>query len=66
MYRTDKFSLLDMNEYIELVEEAIRLTPKDIVIHRLTAECDISKLVAPLWVLKKDAILGRIKGDLGL
>ncbi len=66
MYRTDQFRLLDMNEYIELVEEAVKLTPKDIVIHRLTAECDISKLVAPLWVLKKDVILGRIKGDLGL
>jgi len=60
MYERTPFDLLTMEEYISLVREALRLTPKDMVVHRLTGEVTVDRLVAPLWVLKKDELLRRI------
>ena len=60
MYEESPFDLLSMEEYISLVREALRLTPKNMVIHRLTGEVTVDRLVAPLWVLKKDELLRRI------
>lgn len=66
MYLKKPFDLLTMDEYIELVKEAVSITPENIVIHRLTAETEPSRLIAPLWVTQKNEILRRIIGDLGL
>lgn len=60
MYQRAPFDLLSMDEYIELVRVALRITPPDMVIHRLTGEVTADRLIAPLWVLKKDEILRRI------
>ena len=60
MYEKQPFDLLSMDEYIELVRDALRITPPDMVVHRLTGEVTADKLIAPLWVLKKDEILRRI------
>ena len=49
-----------MDEYIELVRAALETTPPDMVVHRLTGEVPIEKLIAPLWVRNKDEILRRI------
>ena len=60
MYEQAPFDLLSMEEYIALVREALSVTPKDMVVHRLTGEVTADRLVAPLWVLKKDELLRRI------
>jgi len=60
MYNQSPFDLLTMEEYISLVREALRITPKDMVVHRVTGEVTADRLVAPLWVLKKDELLRRI------
>ena len=60
MYEEAPFKLLTMEEYIEVVREAIRLTPEGVVIHRLTGEVTEDRLVAPLWVRNKDEILRRV------
>ena len=60
LYESKPFDLLSMDEYIELVREALSMTPPDMVVHRLTGEVTADKLIAPLWVLKKDEILRRI------
>ncbi len=66
LYNKEKFDLLSMDDYIELVKQAIIMTPKDVVIHRLTAEAEPGRLVGPMWVTKKNEILRRIIGELGL
>ena len=60
MYEIAPFDLLSMEEYIELARMALNITPPDMVVHRLTGEVTSDKLIAPLWVLKKDEILRRI------
>jgi len=60
MYEANPFDLLEMEEYIALVREALRLTPEEMVVHRLTGEVTVDRLVAPAWVLKKDELLRRI------
>lgn len=66
LYEEKPFKLLEMEEYIGLVRDALAMTPKDIVIHRLTGEVDEKRLIAPAWVLKKNEVLRRIfeEGDL--
>jgi len=59
-YNEHKFKLLDMDEYVELVKEALSLTPHDIVVHRLTGEVEKERLVAPAWVSDKNEVLRRI------
>ena len=66
MYANKPFKLMSMEEYIDLVKEAVVMTPENVVIHRLTAETEPSRLVAPLWVTEKNEILRRIIGDLDL
>ncbi|MFH1223277.1 MAG: TIGR01212 family radical SAM protein [Pseudomonadota bacterium] len=58
-YIKDKFKLLEMDEYIELVRNALSVTPYGVVIHRLTGEVSEERLVAPKWVLNKNEILRR-------
>jgi len=60
MHELTPFDLLTMEEYIDLVREALRLTPQEMVVHRVTGEVTVDRLVAPLWVLKKDELLRRI------
>lgn len=61
IYKETPFKLLSKQEYVDLVIEALKLTPKDMVIHRLTAETNDYKLVAPLWVLNKQDIIFKLK-----
>ena len=49
-----------MNEYIDLVTEALRLIPSDITIHRMTGDCPRKLLIAPEWSYKKRSILNGI------
>jgi len=60
LYNEHEFKLLDMNEYIELVRQALKITPHGIVVHRLTGEVSKERLVAPEWVTDKNEILRRI------
>jgi uncharacterized protein len=60
MYEKERFELLEMEEYIDLVRQALQITPCSVVIHRLTGEVAADKLVAPLWVLNKNEIIRRI------
>lgn len=66
LYNKEKFELLSMDEYIGLVKEAVMMTPRDVVIHRITAETDPDRLIAPMWVTRKNEILRRVLGELGL
>jgi radical SAM protein (TIGR01212 family) len=53
-----------MDEYIELVCDMLERLPRDIVVHRLTADAPRSELIAPEWSCKKRTILNGINHEL--
>ena len=56
-YSLNKFEVLSMEEYVNIIAECLRYIPKSIVIHRLTGDGPKSILVAPLWSGNKKAVL---------
>lgn len=60
-YEEGKFEVLTLDEYVSLIEECIRIIPKDIVIHRLTGDGDKKLLIAPLWSADKKKVLNTLK-----
>lgn len=55
-----EFKLLEMDEYIDIITEAIAMLPQDIVIHRLTGDAPRDLLIGPKWSLKKWEVLNAI------
>ncbi|MGN0708803.1 MAG: TIGR01212 family radical SAM protein [Anaerovoracaceae bacterium] len=53
-----------MDEYIDLVCDMLERLPRDIVVHRLTADAPRSELIAPEWSYKKRTILNGIYHEL--
>ncbi len=49
-----------MDEYVDLVTDALRIIPKGITIHRMTGDCPRKLLIAPEWSYKKRSILNGI------
>ena len=56
-YSLNKFEVLSMEEYVNIIAECLRYIAKSIVIHRLTGDGPKSILVAPLWSGNKKAVL---------
>lgn len=59
-YKSGKFEVLSMNEYIDILSECIEILPPDMVIHRLTGDGDKKLLVAPMWSTDKKVVLNAI------
>lgn len=59
-YRSGKFEVLSLNKYIDIIEECVRLLPKEIVIHRLTGDGAKKDLIAPMWSADKKTVLNAI------
>ncbi len=53
-------SMPSMAQYVSVVRRALDILPDDVVIHRLTGDGDHSKLIAPLWVKDKRAVLNGV------
>ncbi len=60
-YKHEKFNVLDIDEYIDILCECIRVLPSEVVIHRLTGDPEKSKLIAPLWSSNKKKVLREIQ-----
>lgn len=60
LYQDNVFTMLERNEYIDLVTEQLSYIPDNIVIERLTGDGNVSDLIAPLWSIKKVTILNDI------
>lgn len=60
-YQSGKFKCLEMNEYFDLVGDALKLIPKSVVIHRLTGDPPKSLVVAPMWCCDKKRTLNEVK-----
>lgn len=59
-YEAGNFSVLSMEEYIDLLCDCVEVLPRDTVIHRLTGDGDKKLLVAPLWSADKKRVLNAI------
>lgn len=59
-YREGKFKTLEMDEYIDLLCECVKLLPRDMVIHRLTGDGPKSSLVAPIWSASKHTVMNTL------
>lgn len=63
-YRNGGFSVMDMEEYIDIVCSQIELLPKEVMIERLTGDGAGDILIAPLWSRNKRAVLNGIDKEL--
>ena len=59
-YKSQPFSLLTMEKYVEIVVQQLEHLNDNIIIHRLTGDAPRSELVAPKWTLKKFVVTNEI------
>ena len=60
LYYDNKVEILEMEEYFDIVEEAIRILPESAVIHRFTGDGPKKSLIAPLWTMNKRQVINYI------
>lgn len=63
-YLKSPFLLLNREEYIDWVCDALERIPKDMVVHRLTGDADKSQLFLPKWSADKLSVIGGIQKEL--
>lgn len=59
-YRQGKFKTLEMDEYIDILNDCIKILPPDMLVHRLTGDGAKHDLIAPLWSTDKKRVLNEI------
>ncbi len=59
-YAAGLFEVLSMEEYTDIIADAVSLLPEHMVIHRLTGDGNRKDLIAPLWSLRKWTVLNMI------
>jgi len=56
-YENHTFSVMEKEEYFEILRKALSIIPKNIVIHRLTGDGPKNQLIAPLWTANKKDVM---------
>ena len=62
----DYVSFNSIDEYVELVVDCLEYIPKEVTIHRLTADAPRPILISPVWSFNKRTILNGIDDRLNL
>lgn len=57
LYRSRPFPVMELEEYLDLVVDAISLLPPEVVIHRISGDGPKRLLIAPLWSANKRLVL---------
>ena len=60
IYNEGKYEPLSMDEYVEIVCEALTILPPDTVVGRLTGDGMQSELLAPDWSRKKTVVINNL------
>ncbi|CAM2856234.1 TIGR01212 family radical SAM protein [Hathewaya histolytica] len=60
LYNNGELELMTMDDYLEVICEAITLLPPSVVIHRLTGDAPRNLLIGPMWSLRKWEVLNAI------
>ncbi len=58
--KEDLFRIMSMEEYTDLVAEAVSLLPEKTVVHRMTGDGPRKLLVSPLWSLDKKRVINML------
>jgi len=56
-YVNHTFSVMEKEEYFEILGKALAIIPKNVVIHRLTGDGPKNQLIAPLWTANKKDVM---------
>ena len=59
-YEIEKFHILTLEEYVDIVVKQICMLRPDIIIHRLSADGNVSDLIEPKWTIKKLVVMNEI------
>lgn len=59
-YQETNFHVLSLEEYVDIVCEAIAILPESITVHRITGDGKKENLIAPRWTLNKRNVLNTI------
>lgn len=60
IYQKAPFTLLSLEEYVDITVTQLRMLNPKIVIHRITGDADQNQLIAPLWTTKKFVVMNEI------
>ena len=60
-YEQEKFEVLQMDEYFELLKKALAIIPSGVIIHRLTGDPPKATLIAPKWTTDKKRVMDAVK-----
>lgn len=63
-YNKNKFEVLSLEKYTDLICKSIELLPKNVIVHRITGDGAKSSLIAPLWSVDKKRVLNYINKEL--
>lgn len=64
MYHSGELSMMERDEYVEIVCDFLERLPPDMVIQRLIGEGPRDRLIAPKWCLDKHTVLSQINSEL--
>lgn len=64
LYEKEKFHVLTLEEYVDIVIEQLELLPSDLVIHRVTGDPNPNDLIEPTWLIKKFGVLNEIDKEM--
>ncbi len=59
-YAAGKFETMTLDAYISVLEECLRVLPREMVIHRMTGDGAKGSLIAPMWSADKKRVLNAI------
>ena len=63
-YLAGRLPLLEEDQYVRLVADALELIPEETVIMRLVAEGSRDEIIAPEWCFEKERIMQKIEAEL--
>ena len=59
-WKSGDYQPLSMEEYVDIVVDMVKMSPKDMIFHRLTGTASKDILLAPAWCNKKWMVLNEI------
>lgn len=59
-YQNNKFPILSIEEYVDIVSNQLRYLSDNVVVHRVTGDSPKELLIEPLWTLKKFIVINEI------
>lgn len=64
-YLKNKFHIMSLDEYCDIIVDCLKLLPKDMVVHRITGDGPKKTLIAPLWSADKKNVLNALNKRIG-